>query len=107
MPSQVKHIIIDCGSNFSKNFLVLDDSGIASNITSTTFSARYKKTFTSNTSYSFTISKDVANSIVAISLNDTETKNTPAGTYVYVIERTDGSITKRLYEGIATFTPTV
>lgn len=98
-------LVIDQGATFSHTFRVVDENGIAVDLTAATGSAQMRKHYLSTSSYSFTVTP--ANGSVTIAMANTATFRVPAGRYVYDLKVTNANTVTRLYEGVVTVTPCV
>jgi hypothetical protein len=101
------NLIIDQGSSFSTSIALTDNDGVALNLTGYTGAAQIRKHYTSSTAVTFTVTIDVPNGEVLLSLTSTQTAAIAAGRYVYDVELTIGSLVSRVIEGIITVTPEV
>ena len=104
------NLIIDQGTDFSKELTVTDDDGDAVNLTGYTAAGQSRKHFSSTTATNFTctFASDRTTGKVTISLGRTVTEALAYGRYMYDVEITNSSNTRtRLLEGIATITPEV
>ena len=104
------NLVIDQGTDFSKELTVTDDDGDSVNLTGYTAAGQIRKHFSSNTATNFTctFASDRTTGKVTISLGRTVTEALAYGRYMYDVEITNSSNTRtRLLEGIATITPEV
>mgnify|MGYP003629201225 CR=1 FL=1 len=104
------NLVIDQGTDFSKELTVTSDAGSVVDLTGYTASGQIRKHFSSNTATSFTctFAGDRTTGKVTISLGRNLTETLSYGRYMYDIEITNSSNTRtRLLEGIATITPEV
>jgi hypothetical protein len=103
------NIIIDQGSTFSTTLNVVDSDGSPFNLSGYTGAAQMRKTYSSSTSYSFSVAvSDAAGGALVIAMTATETGAIPGGRYVYDVEITDaGGAISRVVQGIATISPEV
>lgn len=101
------NLFVDQGSNLAIEIVVSHANGDLVDLTTYTFNAKVKKSYYSNTSYSFDCS-GAANGLLTMTMN-AETSNTvPAGRYVYdtkIISATNKST--RIQEGLITFNPNI
>ena len=106
----ISNIFIDQDADFSTTVTINDGDGSAVDLTSYTALAMIRKTYTSETSTTFTstFASDRTTGQITISLTDTQTAALESGRYVYDLVITDVSGTKtRVVEGIATVNPSV
>jgi len=104
------NLYIDKGSTFKTVVDVEKNTGNAINLTGYTARGQIRKSYTSTTSTDFTISIDIANSELDVSLTATQTDALKAGRYVYDIEIEDNSSpaeVTRVQEGQVIVTPRV
>lgn len=107
--ANVSNIFVDQGSTFTVTIDVTDNSGGPFDLTDYSAQAQIRKTYTSvNPTATFSVSVNVANSTVTLSLTDTVTSALEHGRYVYDCIIIDQGGTKtRIVEGQATVTPGV
>jgi len=102
------NLIIDQGASYSTNIDILDEYGIAIDLTSYTGAAQMRKHYTSSNSVSFSVDLGGADGTVTLSLSANATANIASGRYVYDVELTSSSgEVSRVLEGIVTVTPNV
>ena len=109
MPT-TKNIVIDQGSTFDLDVLIVDANRNPVNLTGYSFRASMRKTYFSSTATNFTITpaEDLTTGLFNLALTAEQTSAIKAGRYVYdiEIEDADGVVT-RVFDGIATVTPEV
>lgn len=103
------NLLIDQGTTFETTVTITDDDGGIVNLTGYTAAAQARKHYTSNTSYSFTVTINGGDGQVFLSMSSNTTMSMTAGRYVYDCELTETSSGKisRVLEGIVTVTPNV
>lgn len=104
------NLTIDQGSDFTSTITVEDSSGIPYDLTGHSARGKIKKTYTSSTSFPFTVNiTNPADGEIDISLSSTTTSQMKAGRYVYdiEIEETVTSYVTRVVEGQVEITPGV
>lgn len=105
--AQKVNIVLDQGTTFNTDFTFLNDQDDPIDFTTYTGASQMRKSYTSSTAYTFTVSLG-NNGIVAISMNAATTSSITAGRYLYDLEVTDtNGVVSRLVEGIVTVTPQV
>jgi hypothetical protein len=105
--AQKINIVVDQGTTFNTKFIINDVNDDPINFAGYTGESQMRKSYTSSTSYSFSVS---LNSIgeVYLSMSANTTGSIPPGRYVYDIEVEDAINTRsRIVEGIVTVTPQV
>ena len=104
------NLVVDQGTDFSKNLTVTTDGSTAYDISSRTFRAQMRPSYSSSTlTAEFTTAIVTASSgIYKLSLTDTQTKAIDAGRYVYdvMITLADSTI-EVVHKGILTVNPRV
>lgn len=104
--AQKINITIDQGTTFNTTFLIVDENDSFVDFTGYTANSQMRKTYTSSTSYPFTVS--LSNSgAVTLSMSANVTNTITAGRYVYDVEVESAGIRSRIAEGIVTVTPQV
>lgn len=102
------NLFIDQGTDYSTSINLTDDDDNIVSLTGYTAQGQIRKTYSSSTSVSFTVSITAATGIVTLQLTAVQTANIVAGRYVYDVFVTDsGNTTSRILEGIVTITPRV
>ena len=103
------NLIVDQGSDFTTTIDITDEDDNPVNLTGYTGSGQIRKTYTSSTAVSFTVSLSGASGSITLSLTATQTGNMTAGRYVFDVELTAPTtgIISRIIEGIVTVTPQV
>ena len=102
------NLFIDQGTDYSTSINLTDDDDNIVSLTGYTAQGQIRKTYSSSTSVSFTVSITAATGIVTLQLTAVQTANIVAGRYVYDVFVTDsGNTTSRILEGIVTLTPRV
>ena len=104
------NLVVDQGTDFSKNLTVTTDGYTAYDISGRTFNGQIRPSYDSSTlTATFTISiVTAASGIYKLQLADTVTKNISAGRYVYdiMITLADSTI-EIVHKGIVTVNPRV
>ena len=96
------NLFIDKGSTFKFTIDLEKNTGSALDLTGYTARGQLRKSYTSTTATDFTITIDVANTELDVSLTATQTNALKAGRYVYDIEIEDNgspSEVTRVLEG--------
>lgn len=102
------NLVIDQGATYSTSIDVLDEEGIAIDLTNYTGAAQMRKHYTSSNSVAFTVSLGGADGTVTLSMTANATANIASGRYVYDVELTSNTgVVSRVLEGIVTVTPNV
>ena len=102
------NLVIDQGATYSTSIDVLDEDGIAIDLTNYTGAAQMRKHYTSSNSVAFTVSLGGADGTVTLSMTANATANIAPGRYVYDVELTSNTgVVSRVLEGIVTVTPNV
>lgn len=105
--AQKVNIIIDQGTTFNTDFTFTNDYDEPINFSTYQGRSQMRKSYSSATSYPFTVSLG-SDGIISLSMNAVTTSSITAGRYVYDLEVVDGNgVVSRLVEGIATVTPEV
>jgi hypothetical protein len=100
-------LILDQGASFIVGFNILNANGSAVDASAYTANSQIRKTYTSNTYYSFSIGT-YSNGLITLAMNSAFSNTIPAGRYVYDLEIIDGIGNKaRVVEGIVDVTPQV
>ena len=102
------NLTIDQGASYSTNIDILDEYGIAIDLTNYTGAAQMRKHYTSSNAINFSVDLGGADGTVTLSLTANAIANIAAGRYVYDVELTsDTGAVSRVLEGIVTVTPNV
>jgi uncharacterized membrane protein YkoI len=104
------NLYVDKGSTFNITIDVEKNTGNEIDLTDYTARGQIRKSYTSTTATDFTISIDIANGELDVSLTATETNALQAGRYVYDIEIEDNSSpaeVTRVQEGQVIVSPRV
>lgn len=105
--AQKVNIIIDQGTTFNTRFVITDDTDTPIDFTSYTANSQMRKSYTSSTSYTFSVSLNSVGEVY-LSMSANTTGGIPAGRYVYDVEVENASaVRSRVVEGIVTVTPQV
>lgn len=106
----VANLSIDQGSDFTSTVYVETTAGTPANLSGYTTRAQARKTYGSNTAYSFTATiTDPSTGQITISMTSATTSSMKYGRYVYdveVINQSSGEVT-RVIEGQVEITPRV
>lgn len=103
------NLVIDQGSDLSLTITVTDTTGNAFNLTGYSGACKLRKHWSSNTSYSLTVTvTEAASGEITLSANNSSTSDIPPGRYNYDVEVTSntGTVT-RVLQGSATVTPEI
>lgn len=103
------NLLIDQGSDFATTLSITDSNNIAFNLVGWTPRGQMRKSFSSTTSYQFTVTvSNATGGEISVSLPAATSAAMTAGRYVYDIEiENDGGAITRVLEGIVTLTPEV
>lgn len=103
------NITIDQGSDFTATVTVTDEEGTAVNLTDYTARGMMRKSPSTSTYHSFTVTvSDAASGEITLVMNNTTTTAITAGRYLYDVEIvSSGGTVTRVVEGIATVTPEI
>lgn len=102
------NLIIDQGTTYSTDLQLTDDNGDVIDLSSYSAAAQIRKTYTSSSATTFTVSISESTGVVTLSLTANQTSNIASGRYVYDVELTSpGGVVSRIIEGIVTVTPQV
>lgn len=102
------NLIIDQGTTYSTDLQLTDDNGNVIDLSSYSAAAQIRKTYTSSSATTFTVSISEDTGVVTLSLTANQTSNIASGRYVYDVELTSpGGVVSRIIEGIVTVTPQV
>lgn len=106
MAALTVNLVVEQNSDFEAIFTVTDeDTGVAINLSNYTADAKFKKSFYSSSSTSFTTSIiDAVRGKVKLTLSNSIASSTKGGRYVYdlVITNITSGIKTRVVEGIVT-----
>ena len=102
------NLIMDQGASFDSSFTVLDVDENPIDLSNYSAISVMKKTYTSMTSYAFTVNA-YSNGNINLTMSSDDTLQIPAGRYVYDVEVTETSLglKSRIAEGMITVTPAV
>lgn len=102
------NLYIDQGATFSTTVTLTDSNGDPINLTGYTGAAQMRKSYTSSTSYAFTVTLGGVYGTITLGLTASATANISGGRYLYDVELTDTSnIVSRVFEGIVTVNPNI
>lgn len=114
--SQYEDITIDQGADHTIQLELVDGNGNAKNLTDHSLAGKVKKTYTSDSDYTWdftaTIQSPATDGIVNLGLSNTQTDAMKAGRYVYDVElayidSASNIIVERILEGQINVTPSV
>lgn len=101
------NIVIDQGTTFNTTYSFTDDNDEPIDFTTFSANSQMRKSYSSNTAYTFTVSL-ANNGVITLSMNSATTSTITAGRYMYDLEVQDTNGTRsRLVEGMVTVTPEV
>lgn len=105
--AQKVNIVIDQGTTFNTDFTFTNENDDPIDFSTYQGSSQMRKSYTSSTSYAFTVG--LGNSgIISLSMNAATTSTITAGRYLYDVEVTaPNGVVSRLVEGIVTVTPEI
>jgi hypothetical protein len=105
----ISNLYVDQGSFYRTYVTVAGTDGVALDLTGYTAAAQMRKSYSSSVSYNFQISiSNPTQGRVRIELSSTQSRNIPAGRYLYDLEVTDSNGEKlRVIEGIVTINPEI
>ena len=104
------NLYIDKGSTFKFTVDLEKTSGTSLDLTGHSARGQIRKSYSSTTATDFTVSVDVTNTELDVSLTATQTNGLKAGRYVYDIEIEDDSspaVVTRVLQGQVIVTPRV
>jgi hypothetical protein len=105
--AQKVNIVIDQGTTFNTDYTFTDENDLPIDFSTYQGRSQMRKTYTSSTSYAFTVSLGNTG-IISLSMNAATTSSITAGRYLYDLEVVDSSnVVSRLVEGIVTVTPEI
>lgn len=104
--AQKINITIDQGTTFNTSFIVADENDELIDFTGYTANSQMRKSYSSSTSYAFTVAASNAG-VVTLSMSANTTNSISAGRYVYDVEVENAGVRSRIAEGIVTVTPQV
>lgn len=105
--AQKVNIVIDQGTTFNTDYTFTDENDLPIDFSTFQGRSQMRKTYTSSTSYAFTVSLGNTG-IISLSMNAATTSSITAGRYLYDLEVVDSSnVVSRLVEGIVTVTPEI
>lgn len=108
--SRKLNLLIDQGTSFEKTIDLTEDDPVANTDLSTyDATSKIKKTFTSLTSISFTVTANEEANTITLSLTPGQTANLSGGQYLYdtYLANTSSNTAYRVFEGIVTLNPQV
>lgn len=103
-------LYIDQGADYYKEFIAIDSQGEYIDLEGWVIRAQMRKYYGSTFGYTFStgVAGDTENGILYISMNKDETRDIPAGRYLYDVEITSPLGERyRLAEGIIEVTPEI
>jgi len=102
------NLLIDQGATYSTSIDILDENGVAIDLTNYTGAAQMRKHYTSSNSIAFSVGLGGADGTLTLSMSANVTANITSGRYVYDVELTSNTgVVSRVLEGIVTVTPNV
>jgi hypothetical protein len=104
------NLYIDQGAEFYHDFLIAGEYGYAEDITGWTVKSQMRKYYGSSFGYTFEsgVIEPGENGMIYISMTNEQTRDIPAGRYLYDVEATDLSGKRyRIAEGIVEVTPEI
>ena len=102
------NLFVDQGSDFSTEITLQNDDYTAMNLTGYNVYSQFRKSYNSNTGYSFTCAVvDELAGKISLSLNGIDSSNIPAGRYLYDVEISSSLSKIRVVEGIVTINPEI
>ena len=105
--AQKVNIDIDQGTTFNTDYTFTDENDTPIDFSTYQGRSQMRKTYTSSTSYAFTVGLGNTG-IISLSMNAATTSSITAGRYLYDLEVVDSSnVVSRLVEGIVTVTPEI
>lgn len=105
--AQKVNIIIDQGTTFNTRFVITDETDSPIDFTGYTANSQMRKSYTSSTSYTFSVTLNAIGEVY-LQMNANTTTGITAGRYVYDVEvENNTGIRSRVVEGIVTVTPQV
>lgn len=107
--ANVTNLYIDQGADYSIEVLVTDNVGRILDITGFSVKSQMRKSYGSSTAYTFTVDlTDPLNGIATLSFTASETRDIPAGRYLYDVEATNTvGVRWRIVEGLVIVTPEI
>lgn len=106
MPAKRYDTVLECGATFTRSLLIKNADGTLTNLTDWTAAAKMRATYPSTTAYNFTVNVDVPQSRINMSMSFVQTRDIPAGRYVYDLEASDaGGNVIRIIEGVIIVKP--
>jgi hypothetical protein len=101
------NIVIDQGATFNTSFTLIDATDTPIDFSSYTANSQMRKSYTSSTSYAFSVGLG-NNGVITLSMSANTTGSITAGRYLYDVEVQDPSaVRSRVVEGIVTVTPQI
>lgn len=102
------NLYIDQGTDFSQTIVVKTVQGQVVNLTGGSLRSEARLSFSSTTSYPFTVTVvDAVNGIITLSMTNEQTSLMKAGRYVYDGLFEIGDVISRFIQGIVTVNPGV
>ena len=102
------NLTLDQGATFSTVITLTDGNGNAIDLTNYTGAAQMRKSYTSSTAYTFSVSLGGTSGTITLGMSANTTAGIAPGRYLYDVELTDtSSIISRVFEGIVTVTPNI
>lgn len=103
------NLYIDQGADFYHDFVIASGSNFVEDITGWTIRSQMRKYYGSSSAYTFSAGiEDGENGLLYIEMDKDQTRDIPAGRYLYDVEATDPSGKRyRIAEGIVEVTPEI
>ena len=102
------NLALDQGATFSTVITLTDSNGDAIDLTNYTGASQMRKSYTSSTAYTFSVSLGGSNGSITLAMSANATANIAPGRYLYDVELTDDEgIVSRVFEGIVTVAPNI
>lgn len=107
--AQISNLFVDQGSDYSSIITVTSASGAPLNLMGFTAKSQMRKSYGASLAYNFTAEiYDEFTGRIRLSLTSAQSELIPAGRYLYDVEITsDTGTKKRVVEGIVTVTPQI
>jgi hypothetical protein len=105
----ISNLYVDQGSFYRTHVTVTASDGLILDLSNYTAAAQMRKSYSSSTAYNFSVSiVNPASGQVRIELTTEQSRNIPAGRYLYDLEVTDANGQKiRVIEGIVVINPEI
>lgn len=102
-------LTIDQGTDTVFQIEIVDSNKAPTDLTGCTVVAKFKRSYNSTTSNSFSaeVDSDTSSGLVNLTLDGSASNALKPGRYVYDVELTKGSTTERILEGLLEITPGV